>query len=47
MNLFMIGWYCIVAPFAGAWIEIRIIHELCLEDKVAPFAGAWIEMIPS
>ncbi len=34
----------IVAPFAGAWIEIALwitrMHRLC----VAPFAGAWIEM---
>ena len=35
----------LVAPFAGAWIEIiagNIIFGVCC---VAPFAGAWIEMI--
>ena len=33
-----------VAPFAGAWIEIdrgRMGEHL---DAVAPFAGAWIEI---
>ena len=34
----------VVAPFAGAWIEIdhtaAVIHVL----RVAPFAGAWIEI---
>ena len=35
----------IVAPFAGAWIEIiqRFIRLTEL-IPVAPFAGAWIEM---
>ena len=34
-----------VAPFAGAWIEIT--GEVNPEEKgrVAPFAGAWIEII--
>ncbi len=34
-----------VAPFAGAWIEIR--ETLSARDlmNVAPFAGAWIEML--
>ena len=34
----------IVAPFAGAWIEI--FYDVSQSDvaKVAPFAGAWIEM---
>ena len=33
-----------VAPFAGAWIEIveRYIRKRC--QNVAPFAGAWIEI---
>ena len=33
-----------VAPFAGAWIEIK--HSRCNNPQihVAPFAGAWIEM---
>ena len=37
----------IVAPFAGAWIEIAIgLAARADGDHVAPFAGAWIEMIP-
>ena len=35
----------IVAPFAGAWIEIVWLRKLEAEIQVAPFAGAWIEMI--
>ena len=34
----------VVAPFAGAWIEIccgKSIQNIC---SVAPFAGAWIEI---
>ena len=35
-----------VAPFTGAWIEIRIrMKSLTLYKRVAPFTGAWIEMI--
>ena len=34
----------LVAPFAGAWIEITGIKEKAIADGVAPFAGAWIEM---
>ena len=34
-----------VAPFAGAWIEIRNGNSRCHAGRwVAPFAGAWIEM---
>ena len=33
-----------VAPFAGAWIEIRTKEEFTWQQLVAPFAGAWIEM---
>ena len=35
----------LVAPFAGAWIEIykAVFRDVC--DAVAPFAGAWIEML--
>ena len=33
-----------VAPFAGAWIEIKHMFILHLMAKVAPFAGAWIEI---
>ena len=34
----------IVAPFAGAWIEIAKIKKDLRTVLVAPFAGAWIEM---
>ena len=33
-----------VAPFAGAWIEMRIMSNLSDFVFVAPFAGAWIEI---
>ena len=33
-----------VAPFAGAWIEIPSLCSYCLPVCVAPFAGAWIEI---
>ena len=33
-----------VAPFAGAWIEIRELAVREQEYRVAPFAGAWIEI---
>ena len=33
-----------VAPFAGAWIEIRFLIRKILPSIVAPFAGAWIEI---
>ena len=33
-----------VAPFAGAWIEIRQFFYKCSLYRVAPFAGAWIEI---
>ena len=36
-----------VAPFAGAWIEIFRHIGTCAKVLVAPFAGAWIEMIIS
>ena len=36
----------LVAPHAGAWIEIRIVAEsLRNVAKVAPHAGAWIEIV--
>ena len=35
-----------VAPFAGAWIEIRIADAAEVQRFVAPFAGAWIEILP-
>ena len=34
----------IVAPFAGAWIEIAGLIRGELYIAVAPFAGAWIEI---
>ena len=33
-----------VAPFAGAWIEIRAPIRNAAAAVVAPFAGAWIEI---
>ena len=35
-----------VAPFAGAWIEIKDIDVVLSSVGVAPFAGAWIEIYP-
>ena len=35
----------IVAPFAGAWIEIAEVLTDSDTENVAPFAGAWIEII--
>ena len=34
----------VVAPFAGAWIEITNLCYFNLDIFVAPFAGAWIEI---
>ena len=34
-----------VAPFTGAWIEIRIRQTRWSKAAVAPFTGAWIEII--
>ena len=34
-----------VAPFAGAWIEMRRIFDSSVSASVAPFAGAWIEIM--
>ena len=33
-----------VAPFAGAWIEIVLCYVKEVRNGVAPFAGAWIEI---
>ena len=33
-----------VAPHAGAWIEIVSEQSGCAGPDVAPHAGAWIEM---
>ena len=35
----------IVAPFAGAWIEIIELEMVDEAWDVAPFAGAWIEIL--
>ena len=35
----------IVAPYAGAWIEISGDYRQHFRQSVAPYAGAWIEMI--
>ena len=35
-----------VAPFAGAWIEIKSPRYTPFHLLVAPFAGAWIEIFP-
>ena len=34
----------LVAPSAGAWIEINLILQRAQYIVVAPSAGAWIEM---
>ena len=33
-----------VAPYAGAWIEIKLNDIINWMRAVAPYAGAWIEM---
>ena len=34
----------VVAPFAGAWIEMQMGKADKIRTFVAPFAGAWIEI---
>ena len=34
----------VVAPLAGAWIEISLISSIKVQESVAPLAGAWIEI---
>ena len=34
-----------VAPYAGAWIEIKRHVGYFLPLNVAPYAGAWIEIV--
>ena len=36
-----------VAPYAGAWIEIMKAENMEEKKKVAPYAGAWIEIFLS
>ena len=39
------GKQVIVAPYAGAWIEIPLLDDaLTRKEPVAPYAGAWIEI---
>ena len=33
-----------VAPFTGAWIEIKVGEIPGVAENVAPFTGAWIEI---
>ena len=35
----------VVAPYTGAWIEIKLYMERIVTDEVAPYTGAWIEII--
>ena len=36
----------VVAPYAGAWIEIVLAASIGAENtRVAPYAGAWIEIV--
>ena len=34
----------LVAPFTGAWIEIKHAGTNDRKTRVAPFTGAWIEI---
>ena len=34
-----------VAPYTGAWIEIRICSINTVSFFVAPYTGAWIEIV--
>ena len=34
----------LVAPYAGAWIEMTVIMGRLPPSLVAPYAGAWIEI---
>ena len=34
-----------VAPFTGAWIEIKAATVTTVCQGVAPFTGAWIEIV--
>ena len=36
----------LVAPFTGAWIEMRRGNRTYHKRQVAPFTGAWIEIAP-
>ena len=43
--LFPLALVSLVAPFAGAWIEIVYAFTETAHIHVAPFAGAWIEIL--
>ena len=34
----------IVAPYTGAWIEIKNVGRVTVVNNVAPYTGAWIEI---
>ena len=34
-----------VAPYTGAWIEIKVTKQENRNTVVAPYTGAWIEII--
>ena len=40
----MLDWIAIVAPYTGAWIEIRNEKSVIPMERVAPYTGAWIEI---
>ena len=44
MVFLLIVTVCVVAPLAGAWIEITELTNIKHLHYVAPLAGAWIEM---
>ena len=35
----------VVAPLAGAWIEMIAFFDAVVSRSVAPLAGAWIEIL--
>ncbi len=35
----------VVAPYTGAWIEIKGTSITASELNVAPYTGAWIEIV--
>ena len=39
-----LGFRGAVAPFTGAWVEIRDTDAPQLSHTVAPFTGAWVEI---
>ena len=45
-NRYFVGDSALVAPLAGAWIEIIRGAYIYTLARVAPLAGAWIEMLP-